>query len=316
MLRGIAAIVVAFNHALFIAGLPSVMTSSYLAVDFFFLLSGFVIAATFEERMPTIGITRFLEARWVRLWPMVAIGVALATIVHLMSGSAPVVTAAYAALALAFLPGPQGAFLLNNPMWSVHFELVANAVHAILLRRLSVLALALVAAGCFSIILIAQGWATLELGQNDQYLLGLPRVLLSYSLGILIWRINGTKARGPAWLAFALLPATILMASQVEGVDYIVALVVNPLILLCGLGFDEDSNYRPLARFIGAASFPLYALHWPIQEVVTWNGGSWLASFFWSVGGSIVVGLLFDRRVRAASFAPFQRRFALIRGAP
>lgn len=313
MLRGIAAVMVAFNHALSLAGMPSIVSKSYLAVDFFFLLSGFVIAATFETRMPAMGAFGFLRVRWVRLWPLIAVGVALAAVQDLASGTDPHVTAAYMLLALCLLPAPGGAFLMNNPMWSVHFELLANAAHIVALRKMSVSGLWLVSLTCLAIILLAQGWRDLDLGQGDRYLLGIPRILLSYSLGMLLWRINGTRARGPAWLAFILLPLAILIASQLEWADYIVVLLINPAILLCGLGFNEDSEFRSIAGFLGAWSFPLYALHWPVQLIVLGSGHGWLAAFTCSVGASLFIGLILDRRVRAASWAPGKIRLALRR---
>lgn len=313
MLRGIAAVIVAFNHAAYLAGIPSLFSQSYLAVDFFFLLSGFVIAATFETRMPAMGALPFMGARWSRLWPLIAVGVVLSGAIHLASGGDPYVTIVCAFLALIFLPAPDGGFYMNNPMWSVHFELLANAAHTLLLRRVSATGLLLVSLTCLAIILFAQGWRDLDLGQGDRYLLGIPRILLSYSMGIVLWRINGAKARGPAWLAFILLPLAILVASQLEWADYIVVLLINPVILLCGLGFDEDSDLAPIARFFGAWSFPLYALHWPVQELVVRSGHGWLAAFTWSVGASLLIGLVLDRRMRAASLAPWRLRPALHR---
>lgn len=313
MLRGIAAIVVAFNHAADLAGVTSLVSRSYLAVDFFFLLSGFVIAATFEARMSAMGVVRFLQARWFRLLPMIAIGVAISAAIYLASGANPYLTFACAAVAMAFLPMPNGIFYMNNPMWSVHFEVVANAAHTLILRRISAAGLALIAMACLATLILMHGWQDLDVGQGDNYLLGIPRVLLSYSMGILLWRINAAKARGPAWLAFVLLPLAILIASQLGWADYIVVLLLNPIILLCGLGFDEDSSYRPLASFIGAWSFPLYALHWPVQDALLRSGQSWLAAFAWSIGVSLAIGLLLDQRVRAASLAPFGTRLALLR---
>jgi len=313
MLRGIAAIIVAFNHAADLAGMPSFFNRSYLAVDFFFLLSGFVIAATFEARMSALGAARFLQARWFRLLPMIAIGVAMSATIYLASGADPYLTAVCAGLALAFLPMSNGIFYLNNPMWSVHFELVANAAHMIFLRRIPSVGLLLIAVGCLATLVWANGWRDLDVGQGDSYFLGIPRVLLSYALGVLLWRINAAKARGPAWLAFMLLPLAILTASQLGWADYIVVLLVNPIILLCGLGFDEDSAYRPVAHFIGAWSFPLYALHWPVQDAILRSGQSWLAAFAWSIGVSLAVGVLLDQRVRAASLASFGWKMAWLR---
>lgn len=307
MLRGIAAVIVAYNHAAYLAGASSSFSKSYLAVDFFFLLSGVVIAAAFETRMPVTGALPFLKARWSRLWPLIAFGVMFSAVTQLASGADPYATIACTFLALILLPTPEGAFYMNSPMWSVHFELLANAVHTLFLRRMSVMGLLLVSLACFAIILLTQGWQDLDLGQGDRYLLGVPRTLLSYSLGIVLWRINSAKARGPVWLAFILLPLAILVASRLGWADYVVVLLINPIILLCGLGFDEYSDLAPIARFFGAWSFPLYALHWPIQQLVLKNGQGWIAAFLWSVAASLLIGLMLDRRMRAASLVPWRR---------
>ncbi|MEA1617685.1 hypothetical protein SOQ14_02025 [Erythrobacter sp. T5W1-R] len=102
---------------------------SYLAVDFFFLLSGFVISAAFEDRMPSLGASKFFDIRISRLWPLIALGVFISFVWKIASGFEPYLVTVQTGLALLFLPNWDGAFNLNNPMWSIHFEIFANIVH-------------------------------------------------------------------------------------------------------------------------------------------------------------------------------------------
>ena len=64
--RGPAALMVFAQHAGEAGFLPFVLPSS-LAVSFFFVLSGFVLAYAYAEK-PAAGL-RFYRARFARIWP-------------------------------------------------------------------------------------------------------------------------------------------------------------------------------------------------------------------------------------------------------
>jgi len=300
MLRGIAAIIVAFNHAVYQAHAFSAFSRSYLAVDFFFLLSGFVISAAFEDRMPEMGVWKFLDLRFSRLWPPIALGILVAAAVRLTSGGNHYVLLLQTCLALAFLPTITGTFYLNGPMWSIHFELFANALHTLFLRRLPTTILLILAMAGVAVILSSQGFRDMDLGQGDRYLLGFPRVIISYCMGIAIWRLNGSREHGAAWMAFLLLPVALLGSSQVTWADYAIILLVNPVILLLGIRAPSGERTIAVARFIGSWSFPLYALHWPIEEFALSIGCSWGSAFIWSLIVSFIIGAMVDRRMRDA----------------
>ena len=76
-LRGVAALAVVIFHFMEIA-VPNpnnnFIAHAYLAVDFFFCLSGFVIAYAYDDKMAAIGIGQFLKRRFIRLHPLVIIG--------------------------------------------------------------------------------------------------------------------------------------------------------------------------------------------------------------------------------------------------
>jgi peptidoglycan/LPS O-acetylase OafA/YrhL len=80
-MRGIAAIIVVFDH-LEIKLDHSPTNSAHPAVDFFFVLSGFVIAAAYRPKLKNgMSIGSFFEARLVRLYPLFALGAALGLII-------------------------------------------------------------------------------------------------------------------------------------------------------------------------------------------------------------------------------------------
>ncbi len=72
-LRGIAALMVAFHHFRtdsLLDGL-TIVRQAWLFVDFFFLLSGFVIAATYRDRLARgHGVLPFMLLRIGRLYPL------------------------------------------------------------------------------------------------------------------------------------------------------------------------------------------------------------------------------------------------------
>ncbi len=136
-IRGVAALLVVMRHAdPYFKGLPR--TESYLAVDLFFVLSGFVLAYSYQARLDA-GMTaiRFMRLRLIRLYPLYALGLAIAVaavVFEAFCGVAPPAWIEVATLLAAFmLPSPvygapAGIFPLNGPSWSLFFELAANAV--------------------------------------------------------------------------------------------------------------------------------------------------------------------------------------------
>jgi peptidoglycan/LPS O-acetylase OafA/YrhL len=81
-IRGIAAILVALFHfrATFLHYDNNVIGDGYLAVDLFFVLSGFVLAHAYEHRFAR-GMTtfEFMRARVIRLYPLYFVGLAIAS---------------------------------------------------------------------------------------------------------------------------------------------------------------------------------------------------------------------------------------------
>ncbi len=139
-MRGLAALSVLLYHGHNLFHDDKWFAQGYLFVDFFFLLSGFVLTLSTEPKFAS-GLTarQFMQTRLHRLWPTIAIGAALGAMVHTTLGGLDALP--LLALELLMIPAPWSSeheiFPLNGPQWSLLWELVANLAHGLLLRRLS-----------------------------------------------------------------------------------------------------------------------------------------------------------------------------------
>ena len=171
-LRGVAALLVVFYHIFeglsFAArGTPiTTINHGYLAVDFFFMLSGFVIGYAYDNRWKTMTTREFIKRRLIRLQPMVAIGALIGALIFYFQGcpvwdvSQVAVISLFAAtfVNILLIPSPPGMeirglgemYPLNGPSWSLFFEYIGNLLYALFIRKLSTrsLAILVVAAGC------------------------------------------------------------------------------------------------------------------------------------------------------------------------
>ncbi|MGA8939854.1 MAG: acyltransferase [Acidobacteriaceae bacterium] len=149
-LRGVAAILIVVFHIRPLFGNSPLFGRAYLAVDLFFMLSGFVLSFAYQQKLDNgLPTTTFLKLRLIRLYPLYLIGLFLgfiytATQVHYQHSS-PGMLGSFLMLvpALFFLPIPAPtslpnvAFPYDLPAWSLFSELIANLLHALLLRKRS-----------------------------------------------------------------------------------------------------------------------------------------------------------------------------------
>ena len=294
-LRGLAALLVVYHHQ-HLAGINGAPPSAYLAVDLFFLMSGFVIAHAYEDKLSSgMAPLAFMRLRLIRLYPLyllgsvVGLGVALAfwrlSAVH-PTNLAELVRVTMLGLVMAPTFSPDAtvmAFPLNGPAWSLFFELGVNLIYAVAAVRLSSRWLSLTCAACAGVMaILALRGNDLNVGfQTLSFLWGVPRVALSFFAGVLIYRLHRSGklpriAVSPLW---ALVLALGLIAAPIE-VGPIGALVVVtvgfPMVLLLAVCAEEPASglARPFA-LLGEASYPLYAIHGPIVV------GLMMASRFW-----------------------------------
>ena len=169
-LRGVAALVVILYHifegyAFASNGTIDTLNHGYLAVDFFFILSGFVIGYAYDDRWGK-GLTmkNFFKRRLIRLHPMVIMGAVLGAVTFYLQGcvqwDGTHIAISMVMLSLLctmfFIPAMPGVgyevrgngemFPLNGPCWSLFFEYIGNILYALFIRRLSNKALAVLVA--------------------------------------------------------------------------------------------------------------------------------------------------------------------------
>src|SRR5574344_1168063 len=187
----------------------------YLAVDFFFILSGFVIAYAYDDRWgKSLTKKDFFKRRLIRLHPMVIMGAIFGVITFIVQGGVQwdgthiANSAVMIALLLAMflIPAYPGAsyevrgngemFPLNGPCWSLFFEYIGNILYALFIRRLSTRYLAmlvvLLGAGlAYFTIADVSGYGSLGVGwtlDEMNFLGGSLRMLFPFSMGMLLSR--------------------------------------------------------------------------------------------------------------------------------
>lgn len=268
-LRGIAALAVALHHVGRLYGLPDFPWHPGLAVDLFFMLSGFVMARTYEARLNgDLTPVGFIRLRYRRLFLPMAIGTTIGLVWALsVFGAKPDMLPAYL-LMLAFLPAwwLPNAFLFNGPVWSLFAEIVCNALHAVLFAPLS--KLVLLAAAVSAIILFlaiySAGLAHWD-GGITSILWLIPRELACYLVGILVFRHYGDKPLGNVPLAAVAGFPACLSIGWFGPVGELVMIALLPFVLRASLGFPK----LQWAMWAGALSYPLYATHFPILKLLS-----------------------------------------------
>lgn len=308
-LRGVAALMILgyhlFEAVAFAAGAPEQkMFHGFLAVDFFLILSGFVMGYAYDERWDRMSTGGFIKRRLVRLHPMVVIGVLIGLIVFICQGclkwdgtQAPLLHVILGTvLALLMLPSPLSTdlrgntemFPLNGPHWSLFFEYIGSLMYALLLRKLSTRALkiwvavsaaALLAMGLFGPDgNIAYGWSSRPVNMLGGFL----RMNFAYPAGLLLARLFREKKpaqlKGPVFLICAALIVALLCVPSLGSakVWYEVAcvMIAFPAIIWTGARGDVGSEKSLKAvKGLGNISYPLYAIHYPfIYLYIGWIG--------------------------------------------
>ena len=230
-LRGVAALLVIWYHVFegfATSPIDQKFNHGYLAVDFFFILSGFVIGYAYDDRWKTTMTQKeFFKRRLIRLHPMVVMGAVLGAITFCIQGceqwdgtrvSISMVMVAML-LNLFLIPAVPGTgpevrgngemYPLNGPSWSLFFEYIGNILYALFIRRLSTKALTIlvVIAGIglasFSIFNLSGnyhlgvGWSMIDYNLIGGFL----RMLFAFSIGLLMSRIfKPVHIKGAFWI--------------------------------------------------------------------------------------------------------------------
>lgn len=308
-LRGVAALLVVWYHVFegfqFAGNKPVIdfINHGYLAVDFFFILSGFVVGYAYDSRWgKTLTLGGFFRRRLIRLQPMVIMGAVIGAASFLLSGMERW-DGTHATLWLAFLAfvcgclmlpalpgmprevrGNGEMFPLNGPCWSLFFEYVGNIVYALFIRRLStrllaVLSFALCCALTWFAVTDQSGYGSIGVGwtvDRTNILGGMLRMLCPFTMGILMSRLFKPlrQARGAFWTSAALLLIIFHVpyiysdgALSLNGIFEAACIIaVFPLVVwYAASGKTTDIASTRICRFLGDISFPLYIVHYPLM---------------------------------------------------
>jgi peptidoglycan/LPS O-acetylase OafA/YrhL len=286
-LRGVAAIGVTIYHGTSVFGGKTLLAEAYLAVDFFFLLSGVVVARAYEHHLKAGETLDYLVKRAIRLYPMIAIGAVLgalfyATAPHargyvslwMVAGLYVLATVCLPVLKDNIFPPSHGITPLNVPSWSLFFELVVNAIYGVTAKYLNsarLLALVFVSF-CIECIGIYHFRGANFGFHIAEFWWGFPRVTFPFFTGVLIHRIMtddrlAGRSLPPSVLALALLltfAITIPKHGMLNAVEDLIDItLVYPAIIVLAMRAKPRRLESAILIWVGALSYPVYIIHHP-----------------------------------------------------
>lgn len=282
-MRGVAALSVFLLHVSVYLG-TNFAPGGDLAVDFFFALSGFVIARAYSRRILSgnLSLLGFVRTRIIRLYPLFFLGCMFGIVkilfqIGLADEKAPTWLQLLGSLLsnLVMIPSPNSVYLfpLDNPAWSLFFELVANFLYvwALLRARRHWLWLLMLPS---AIILFIGGYRHGDMGLGAEwptFIFGLSRAGYSFTLGTLFFHVLGEPRRRRAsyWSLAVMLLLVAAFAVPMPGVDRglfepLMILFCLPVILWLGARLEIPARLKKMAGALGDLSYPLYAIHFPL----------------------------------------------------
>lgn len=333
-LRGIAAIMVLFFHIFetysIVNKTPLMVGHGYLAVDFFFALSGFVIGYAYDDRWGRLSVCAFLKRRIIRLHPMVVAGMVLGACLFyfgaspefsLVAGTPVWKVALYLLLGLLLIPTPpsvdirgwQETYTLDAPCWSLFFEYIANILYALFIRKLSRVALAALVALAASATLfvtlthgsVSGGWVL----SAKHFGIGLTRLIFPFFAGLLLYRMGRLPRVRRGFLRCSLMLVAILAMPSIGGLEHtyknglfeaFAILVAFPAIVYLGAGSTvKRARASRLCKLLGDLSYPIYLVNYPIIYIFT----GWISKTKYSPAESWGAALLVFAATIALSYA-------------
>lgn len=308
-LRGVASFLVVLMHvceAHSTSSLDMFINHGYLAVDFFFLLSGFVIGYAYDDRWSKMTLPGFFKRRLIRLQPMVVMGSVIGAIFFYFqdSGIWPAIHTVpvtkmllIMVIGATLIPIPtsmdirgwQEMHPLDGPAWSLFFEYIANILYALFVRRFSKTALSILVfiaavvlvqyAVCSDSGDLIGGWSI----TGPQLRIGFTRLIFPFFAGLLLSRTIKTTSIPHAFLWCSILLTIFLAIPRIGGdthrwwnglYEAAVIILVFPLIVYMGAGGKLSTRFSTrLCKFCGDLSYPLYITHYPLIYTYT----AWLS---------------------------------------
>jgi peptidoglycan/LPS O-acetylase OafA/YrhL len=304
-LRGVAAlIVVAFHlceaHAA--SRFVQIINHGYLAVDFFFGLSGFVIGYAYDDRWGTMSTTEFFKRRLIRLHPMIIIAMVIGALMFYLQDS-PIFPKIHETpvsqlllvmvIGMTLIPLPPSMDIrgwsemhtLDGPAWSLLYEYIGNILYALVVRKFSktLLALCVFAAGCLLVEYcvagprgdVIGGWSL----DPSQVRIGWTRLLYPFFAGLLLSRmVNPGRVKHAFPICSAIIVAVLVMPRiggpttlWMNGLyESLCIVLVFPLVVYLGASGELKSGLSArICTFLGNISYPIYIVHYPFIYAYT-----------------------------------------------
>lgn len=289
-LRGVAAFAVILDHV------PGSMINDFLpgralSVDFFFTLSGFVLAHAYGVRLCSgMSALAFMRQRLIRFYPLYLLGllIALPLAVYGVSRGrwSGAELAVVVAFGLLFLPAPPltgsgraPLYPLDGPAWSLLFELIVNFVYGLVARFLSLRLLAyLLPVGAVAVVItifrhagdIGPGWLWVHFDA------GLARVLYDFFTGVFLYHLceRWRPPTIPAWLAAVLFLTIVgvpLSGLWRPAFDSAAAIVMFPLLILVSARARVSGVAARICAGLGLMSYAVYVIHVPLLGLLSFG---------------------------------------------
>ncbi len=294
-LRGVAAISVVcfhFMEIVFSDYSQNFIGHGFLAVDFFFCLSGFVIGYAYDDRIAKMGVWEFFKSRLIRLHPLVIMGSVLCLLTFLFdpfstyagSYGAGKITLVFLS-SLLMIPMPImpdryfNLFCFNAPAWSLFWEYVANIFYAFLLIRigkrflfvLTVFAAVALCYVCYRSNSLMGGWS------GGTFWDGCARIAFSFLAGLLVYRYNWIIKNKLGFIGLTIL-LMLAFLSPVSKWNWLsepfIVICYFPLIVALGAGATLSEGFKKICVFSGKISYPLYMTHYAF----IWMFGNYFSS--------------------------------------
>ena len=288
-MRGLAALVIVVFHfmEIIIADFSKIyIAHGFLAVDFFFVLSGFVIAYAYDNRIAEMKLKTFVKLRLIRLQPLVVIGSILGLLTFLFDPYSNLYsvygfrgTAMLFITSVFMIPYPVvseryfNLFNLNAPSWSLFWEYIANLAYATILFRANrkvLTTLALIGAAALFFI----GWQYGNLlggWSGGTFFHGLARISFSFSMGMLVHRSGWIIKNKLGLLGMCGLLMLAFLTPYNEQwnwlVEPLIVVFYFPLLVSLGAGANLSSKLHKINKISGDISYPLYMTHYPFMWI-------------------------------------------------
>lgn len=325
-MRGVAALMVALYHW----GLATepLAQPGYLAVDFFFALSGYVLALIYAHRLSggSLDAKKFVQLRIIRFYPIYFVGHCLGILRDIalrMSDNPTARSGTEWIWAIVFgffmLPVPIASgnlFPLNVPAWTLFLEIVVNIIFAFGMFRWSTpVLLGIMAISAATLLGFTGSPLLFDVGYSYETLfLGVARLGYSFPVGIILFRLMSGTSRIQSPISF--LPIVVLALCLLfeapeayRGAwESLCVFILFPILLAAGIKFELPNWAARVFLFLGAVSYAVYAIHGPLilfvnkaADMIGLGRASGIVFFIATllIAGQLI-NKLFDEPVRGA----------------